>query len=191
MKSFKIPISLIRQHIFCPRIPYFELLYEVKVEKPYWTKIGQDHHKIMQSALKRVNFSRLGIRSKSITPKFNLKLSDENMNYYGVVDCLLITMENVIPVEFKLQGDAISLSHELQLSAYGILAEKIFNKKFETGLIIYGKREKIAICKRNDKVIKVVDEIISNLSLISVPESNAQISKCAQCEFLNYCNDRY
>ena len=95
----------------------------------------------------------------------------------------------------KLHGQKPTKAQKMQLIAYGVLAEKIYKKDFNLGFISFEKNAKtVPINVNNDmkqEVQKIVNEIINLIKSEKLPYSNAEDEKCTQCEFLNYCNDRF
>jgi len=83
----------------------------------------------------------------------------------------------------------------MQLIAYGILAQKLYEKRFELGFILYEEKGKTIPLHVNedDKQILTckVEEIHNMIERGKLPYSNADDGKCTQCEFENYCNDRF
>jgi CRISPR/Cas system-associated exonuclease Cas4 (RecB family) len=41
------------------------------------------------------------------------------------------------------------------------------------------------------ELIDLVEKIIKMIKIENLPYSSAEDEKCTQCEFLNYCNDRF
>ena len=110
-------------------------------------------------------------------------------------DVLIVGEDNVYPVEIKLHGDKPTKSQKMQLIAYGMLSEAIHGKSFDTGFVLFEKNGKTVPIKVTDadktEVKKIVTEIIQMIKLGRLPHSSADDTKCTQCEFLNYCNDRF
>jgi CRISPR-associated exonuclease Cas4 len=50
--SYSLPISLIRQYCFCPRIPYFQELLKLNPKRPQWVKQGEKLHQQQQKVFK-------------------------------------------------------------------------------------------------------------------------------------------
>lgn len=191
MKSIKIAVNQIRQYIFCPRVVYFETVLGISVQKPYWVNYGTEYHKNMITLLKRNNLVRLGFKDGEYTLKTNVSLNTEDYNFYGIADGVLLKEDEVIPVELKMSTANINKSHEMQLIAYGMLAEKIYNKKFIYGIVVYGNRKKInTINAKKTELLSIVSEITHMINLGKIPNSSATLDKCMQCEYLNFCNDR-
>jgi len=188
-----IPINLIRQYIFCPRIPYYALLTNIKPIYPRHVTLGSNYHEVQSKLLKNRRFKKLNIDYQKLVS--NLYLEDEELNICGEVDLAFITKEEVIPVEYKnIKVPKPSYGHKLQLIGYGKLLSKRYKKPFNKALVIYGKNLKfiqIIITKKLEedfyKTIKDIENIIKNETL---PNSSANESKCSQCEYLNYCDDR-
>ena len=110
-------------------------------------------------------------------------------------DVLIAGVDSVYPVEIKLHGDKPTKSQKMQLIAYGMLAEVMHGKKFDIGFVLYEKNGKTAPVKVTDKdkaeVVTIVGEIIQMIKIGRLLYSSADDGKCTQCEFLNYCNDRF
>ena len=45
--------------------------------------------------------------------------------------------------------------------------------------------------EKREKVKKLIDTIITMIKDQKIPASSASEYQCSQCEFLNYCNDRF
>jgi CRISPR-associated exonuclease Cas4 len=192
MKFIKISINQIRQYIFCPRVVFFEMVQNIIIHKPSWVGYGANYHEKMTALLKRNNLSRLGFKNGNYELKINTMLNNDNFNYYGIVDGLIVTTDQIIPIELKNNYINLSKGHELQLTAYGVLAQAIYNKPFNYGLLIYGSREKvIKVTPKLQELETTVSNIEAMLSTGKMPHSSATIQKCSQCEYLNYCNDRF
>lgn len=184
---------MIRQYLFCPRIVYFLEVLNIPKISPIWVKEGVSHHKKQAELFKRRTLSRFGLENAEF--KSNIHLSSDDFEFYGICDGLIISGTHIYPVEIKLHGDRPSKAQKMQLIAYGILAENKFNKIFDLGFILYESNAKTVPIKVTDQdkqeLIQKVKEIIEMIQLGRLPYSSADDGKCTQCEFENYCNDRF
>ena len=192
LNTYKLPIHLIRQYLFCPRVVYFLEVLNIPKVSPIWVK-EEAHHKKQTELFKRRTLSRFGLIDAEF--KNNVTLSGDDLNFYGICDGLIVSQTHIYPVEIKLHGDKPTKAQRMQLIAYGILAEKKFAKTFDLGFVLYEKNGKTVPIKvsENDKqeVITKVNEIIEMILVGKLPYSSADDEKCTQCEFENYCNDRF
>lgn len=190
---YKLPIHLIRQYLFCPRVVYFLEVLSIPKVSPIWVKEGENYHKSQEKLFKKRTLARFKLENASFWQNVNLSYSD--LNFYGICDALIISDTNIYPVEIKLHGQKPTKAQKMQLIAYGVLAEKIYKKDFNLGFISFEKNAKtVPINVNNDmkqEVQKIVNEIINLIKSEKLPYSNAEDEKCTQCEFLNYCNDRF
>lgn len=193
LNTYKLPIHLIRQYLFCPRVVYFLEVLNVPKVSPIWVKEGESHHKKQAELFKRRTLLRFGLENAAF--KNNVNLSNEAFNFYGICDGLIISDTHIYPVEIKLHGDKPTKAQKMQLIAYGILAEKKFERVFDLGFILYEKNAKTIPVKINEQdkqeVVTKVDEIRKMIQAGRLPYSSADDEKCTQCEFENYCNDRF
>lgn len=72
--SFSVPVSLLRQYAFCPRIPFFYLIRNLHPPFRPWVKQGLGFHEKTQMLAKRRNLSRFGL-----TGEFTLE-ADVSLN---------------------------------------------------------------------------------------------------------------
>ncbi|PJE03892.1 MAG: CRISPR-associated protein Cas4 [Leptospira sp.] len=187
-----LPISLLRQYVFCPRIPYYSELLGFNSNEPLWTEQGQKFHSDIESLIKRRLPSKFGLANPRFEKRMNV-VSFE-LNLHGIVDYTFYNDEYVVPIEFKISGNKPTRGQELQLLAYGYALSEMKNLNFERGYFLFGNNKKpYSVFPSEEKkkdIIKIVNQIKNDQITMLLPESAASINKCTQCEFLNLCNDR-
>lgn len=191
--SSSLPCSLLRQFLFCPRIPYFHEVLGIRPAQPLWVRQGIDwHHR--QEILSRnrtlARFDLLQARRLS-----QVQLASEAHGLHGIADLVLLTPEEVIPVEFKQGPAPLNKGGQLQLTAYGVLAEEKFKLPFRRSFVLSGEKAK-ATCfpdspERRAQLAQTVAELNRTLETPLLPDSSASVPQCGQCEFLAHCNDRF
>ncbi len=170
-----IPASVLRQHCFCPRIPYYSLFLGIQAASPLWTEQGNAHH-IRQTMLeRRRNLVRYGLRDA--VRRYNCHLRSEGMSIHGICDAILESGDCIYPLEFKIKGDQPTRGHKLQLVAYGLMAEEKFKLRFQMGFVLFGNRGKTSIVEATmelkDELRQCVKDISMMLRLGTLPDSPA------------------
>jgi len=188
-----IPINLIRQYHFCPRIVYFNLLTNIKPIYPRHVSLGEDYHKIQEKLSRYRRFKKLHIDFKEII--IDKYFEDKNLEIVGKVDIVLITKNEVIPIEFKQKSSKKpTLGHILQLYGYGYLLSKAYGLEFREAFIFYEQNIKLhhinITPKIKDKFFKTLSSIKKILEDAVFPNCSADENKCSQCEYINFCDDR-
>jgi CRISPR-associated exonuclease Cas4 len=188
-----IPVNILRQYIFCPRIPYFTEVLGITPEKPLWVDQGQHFHKVQIDLNKHRKLKRFGL-SEAKT-EYNVVLNSQKLGIHGVADIILITQDSVFPVEIKISFSPFYKGHVLQAIAYGVMAQEKYSRNFSTAFIMHSQKGEVksfAFNKQWDdllaKTVKGLREIITSGLM---PDSSASLPQCGQCEFLNFCNDRF
>lgn len=193
MKPYSLPVHLLRQHAFCPRIPYFIEGLGVAGATPLWVQQGQDYHDRQERLSRSRTLKRFGL--DRAMRHFRMRLSSARLGIHGVADAVLETVTDVYPIEFKTELSEAGRGQVLQLAAYGIMAEETQHKRFVAGFLLYGHKGKTRRIERNDALVRNVeralDAIRHNLAAARMPESSASAPQCGQCEYFNYCNDRF
>ena len=191
-ESYKVPANLIRQWCFCPRVVYYRELLNLSSAKPLWVKQGEDKHSQFNNLIKRRRFTKLGLEKGK--RHFDISLTSYQLPFYGVADLVIETPNAVYPVDYKT-GNRIYRGQIMQMTAYCLLAEKVFSKPATHGIFLFGEKGKtielIEITERlREDVISICKNIIDMLNMGMKPHSDASLPQCMQCEYLNYCNDR-
>ena len=197
MKQFSLPVSMLRQYCFCPRICYFYLIRQLKPQSPIWTQQGLDEHQRQEMLLSRRNLTKYGIRSEGkISIQYNLELQSEELFMHGICDAVLKADDTVSILEFKNTNSVINnIAFHIQLAAYAMLYEEMYSLKIKKGYILYGIKAKTLELNIDEaiknKVIKIRDSIFALLEQGAMPSTSATANKCCQCEFFNFCSDRF
>ena len=188
---YSIPVNLIRQWCYCPRVVYYMELTKVTFHRPIWVKQGEQFHKIEKKLWERRNLSRFNLQNGK--KHYNLTIKNESLGFHGIVDMAIETDKAIYPVEFKLSANSKKRGDQLQLSAYALLLEKHFGKPSPVGFLIGGEKTvhtiDISTNHRRD-VMKVSNDIKQMLLKGLKPASSATVHQCCACEYINFCNDR-
>jgi CRISPR-associated exonuclease Cas4 len=91
--SYSLPISLIRQYCFCPRIPYFQELLKLNPKRPQWVKQGEELHQKQQKVFKHRTLKRFNLEHAIQT--FDEFVTSDSFALHGVVDSFLNDEENI------------------------------------------------------------------------------------------------
>ena len=117
------------------------------------------------------------------------------MGLHGICDGAIFTENEVIPLEFKLSEVSPPMGARLQLAAYAMLLEYHEKIKISRGFVLYGQKghtlEVIVDIKLRAEVLTVANLIRKACKKAIVPHTAATESQCAQCEYQNFCADRF
>lgn len=189
--SDSIPINLIRQWCYCPRVVFYQELLTMAVKRPRWVQQGSDFHQHEEKLWRRRDLSRFNLESGE--RYHNLSLASKKLGLHGIADMGIETEDQVFAIEFKLTAHAQKRGDVLQLTAYAMLMEEHFKKTAKVGIIV-GKGKKLyKISMTNtlrEAVIDTAHKIRQMLLRGLKPESDATVTQCCNCEYLNHCNDR-
>ena len=188
---YSLPVNLIRQWSYCPRVVYYMELTNTAFYRPSWVKQGEMFHQAEKKLWSRRNLSRFNLRSGKT--HYDLKMKDSRLGLHGTVDMAIETDHAVHAVEFKLSANNRKRGDQLQLTAYAMLLEKHFSKPSPVGFLT-GKGKVLHIININaDKkqaVLEVSDRARKMLEKGLKPDSSASAAQCCVCEYVNFCNDR-
>src|SRR5690554_5553024 len=178
--------------MFCPRIPYFTEVLGLRVIAPYWTGQGEKFHKKQILLSQERTLKRFELENGEMY--FEVNLCSEIIGIHGRCDAIIDTGEQVIPIEFKVT-EKVHKGHLLQLVAYALAAEEHYQRPCELGFILVGSKARakpveISPYLRN-ACFKTICDIQRVISAGYMPDSSANEHQCGQCEFLNFCNDRF
>lgn len=193
MGPYSIPVSMIRQFVFCPRIPFFLEVAGVKQPIQLWVKQGVDYHQEISTLMKRRSLTKFKLNNPKV--HYAPKLKSSTLNIHGIPDALLEDDQEIVPMEFKNRMPKLTKATMQQLMCYGLLAEEWFKKPFKKAFVLVGLSRKIYTITRTKQLetqtVTTLEALRKILDSGTLPDSSASYTQCGQCEFLKYCNDRF
>lgn len=189
------PVSMLRQHLFCPRIPYFANVRDIHPTSPMWTAQGTSWHEVQLRLSKRRNLSRFGLDEGFKLSGVNVSVRSERLQLHGICDAVLASDDELCPVELKsTYSSAHSLATQVQLLAYAVALHEMTGKGVKKAFILFGDRGQVLSVGVTEAAIEKVERICAemrnNFESCLLPESSASEGKCCQCEYRNFCADR-
>ena len=193
-ESYSLPVSMLRQWAYCPRIVFFNEVMRVTGCAPPLVAQGVDLHRRYSMLERRRGLSRYGL--DEFEKVFTVPMKSVSLGLHGIVDGVLVGVDTVHVIEFKPERRHVPSGHLLQTMGYGLLAEEHFGLPLGGIHILHGER---------GRTVSVVGEQLEPLRLAThaaiaaarqmvdeaiMPPSSAGDVQCAQCEYLNFCNDR-
>ena len=189
-----LPVSMLRQLIFCPRIPYIRESLGIEAGSRLWLSQGVDYQQRQQMLNKRRTLGRYNLALDDAQIIHNYQLRSEKLGIHGICDAVIQSPLFVAPVEFKMSEDKPGKGQIVQLVAYGLMLAEEQHLSVENGYILYGKRGRtleISIKSWKPKVLALIADLHHLLAYPVKPYSSASKAQCGQCEYLNFCADRF
>jgi CRISPR-associated exonuclease Cas4 len=185
-----LTVTDIRQHTYCPRIPYYR--YTMPLERPVTAKmdLGKEEHETTSAKEARRTLKAYGIEEGE--RRFGVDLYSGSLGLRGKIDMLIITPREIIPVEYKMTGE-VGLHHKYQLTAYAMLAEHTFggtvNRTFAY-LTPLKKAHEIPITPAmRAHVKKILAELRASIENERLPKPTPHRKRCTDCEYRRFCGD--
>ncbi len=187
-----LPISLIRQFLFCPRIPWLRQNIDREYRQPLWVEQGKEYQQRREALLTKRPLFR-ATPGTGYSQRFDVAVQNQKLGIHGRVDLVIETKTERIPVEIKMHTGRPTRAHMLQLLAYGLCLESR-EYAVDRGIIITGPRQRrheirFTPALRAD-FQKTLERLRATVVHPFLPGSSASLAKCAQCEHQNQCQDR-
>ncbi len=195
MTNAAAPIELtvtdLKQHAYCPRIPYYQYVLPVGFRKPY--KMARGHH--AQAAVEALE-KRRGFRAYGLAGAerlFGLTLRSERLGLVGKLDLVLRTAHACYPVDFKDSEGPVRANLRLQVAAYALLVEEGLGMTCPAGFIYFVPRKRAEVVEVDAvlraRVLAQIDGIRRSIATEAMPEPTDVRARCSDCEYRNYCGD--
>lgn len=186
-----IPVSHIRQFLFCPRIPWFKQVMSFEPPEQGWVSQGKRWHASQNPRHKRRLNQYIDGPSKH---EVDVYVRSRSLGVHGYIDELIGNGEQGVVIEYKVDKNKPTLAQKLQLMAYAIGAEESLDLQVVAAVLLKGDARKQYPVDLSSELrlalFKVVAELRKTTSIHRMPASSATEAKCDQCEYLRYCNDR-
>ncbi len=188
-----LTVGDLKQAAYCPRIPYFLRTLGVRPPATFLMQHGERQERVFTAQQKRHTVTRFrlpaGVRHSHVTVRSpDLRLS-------GTIDLAIEGDAESVVVDFKAGRDAIWDNHRVQLAAYALMAEERFRKPCRRGYVLYRERGHWVEVEINEALRGRTMELLHRLreatGLGLFPEPTEVMARCRNCEFLNFCGDRW
>lgn len=187
-----MPVSLLRQWAYCPRIPFFREALGLSPVAPRWVESGTGYDAVQDALSGDRRFSSMS--AAKMRPCRRVSLSDPVLRIHGIADLILLVDDRLYACDYKLEARRIERGARLQLAAYAIMAERLYGLPCEALIVLTGKPMRLLVAKWSAELRAEVEAAIGQVRAILeagiLPASDAGPEKCGICEYLNYCNDR-
>jgi CRISPR-associated exonuclease Cas4 len=191
-----ITVTDVKQYLYCPRIIYFD--HVLHVPKPPDVKLdtGKEKHEEITGKEKRRKGGIFYDPELDQAEKlFKVSLESSTLGLRGVLDYLIKTDRELIPVDYKFgcsHNGAVHLNHKYQLAAYALLVEESFNTTVRRGYVHYSKDRLNARIDMSDEVrrrtLKMTSEVRRIIDDEIEPSSTKNMGRCRDCEYRRYCD---
>jgi CRISPR-associated exonuclease Cas4 len=190
LSHLELTVTDIRQHTYCPRIPYYR--YVMPLERPVTAKmdLGKEEHETTSAKEARRTLKAYGIMEGE--RRFGVDLYSESLGLRGKIDMVIFTPHEVIPVEYKMAA-GIGLHHKYQLTAYAMLAEHTFDGTVTRAFVYLTPVEKALEVPitgaMRAHVKKILGELHSSIENERLPRATPHRKRCTDCEYRRFCGD--
>ena len=188
MEEELLPVSLIRQHFFCPQIPYINLvLHVVESETESMISGRMSHEKFRAQHLPRE------VKPRHIETE--VPLSSPKLGLCGILDALVETVfGELVPCEMKnssIGSGNPPLKDRAQLTAYAMLVEEQYRRTVKRGVLFYTEDGRKVVTGIDESmrrlVVKAIREVRKIIEAERPPEKK-NLSACASCWYNRICH---
>ncbi len=190
MSHLELTVTDIRQHTYCPRIPYYR--YVMPLERPVTAKmdLGKEEHETTSVKEARRTLKAYGIDEGE--RRFGVNLYSESLGLRGKIDMVIVTPREVIPVEYKMAA-GVGLHHKYQLTAYAMLTEHTLGGTVSRAFVYLTpakKAQEVPITPAmREHVKKILAGLRSSIEDERLPRPTPHRRRCTDCEYRRFCGD--
>jgi CRISPR-associated exonuclease Cas4 len=189
-EQLTLTVTDVKNFVYCPRVVYF--MYCLP-QRPLTYKMAEG--KLEHGRTEELE-ERRSLRAYGLTEgqrEFKVHLASERLGLTGLLDMVVITVQEAIPVEFKNTTGPLGLNHKYQLVAYALLVEEQWDQPVRRGFVyrIPIKRSQELPITPNGRrfVLRALEQIRRLIATETMPLPTTRRGRCRDCEFRRFCND--
>jgi CRISPR-associated exonuclease Cas4 len=129
----------------------------------------------------------------------NVYLESPRLGLRGQVDMVIKTDDNLkgevelIPIDYKLSSGPLGTHFKLQLLAYGLMLEEIYNIPVRRGFLYAIPKRRASEVIFTPALRHTLSQALAMMTEMALqelmPAPTTQRAKCEACEFRRFCND--
>jgi CRISPR-associated exonuclease Cas4 len=184
-------VNDLKQFLYCPRIVYY--IWVMPVNPPSTFLMQRGHR--MEDEFARLEprrvLSRYGF--EEAVRHFGMQITDDTVGLTGKIDLILESPDRVAVVEFKASASGLAENWKRQLCAYGLLAERHFQRPCPKGFVLLSDSGELDEVELDDHLRRQTLLCLEGARKVvtgeGFPDPTPVRARCAQCEYRNFCGD--
>jgi len=185
-----VTVTDLRQYTYCPRVVYFMGM----LPRPLTGKMREGHkaHEDEEDRERRRSLRPYHLASGE--RQYGVRLEDSALGLRAMLDMLVITADEVIPIEHKLSGGPLAATHRVQLMAYALLASATYGLPARRGFVYWIPLRRASevhftpeLALQTRALVQAVQDLRRDEAL---PPPTPVVGRCADCEYRRFCGDR-
>jgi CRISPR-associated exonuclease Cas4 len=177
--------------MYCPRIPFYTYCLPVPHRPTYKMQEGKEEHMHTADLEHRRSLRTYGLQEGQRL--FGVALHSPALRLSGLLDMLILSADEAIPVEYKNTRRKPGRNHHHQLAAYALLVEEVWQRPVWRAFfyLIPGRRASEVSLEHADKqrVLRTIEDIREMVAHERMPAPTRQRGRCVDCEYRLYCAD--
>jgi CRISPR-associated exonuclease Cas4 len=186
-----IRVTDVKQFIYCPRILFYTYSMPLKRITTHKMGFGKEEHQRVSELEERRKLKIYGLDEGE--REFHCHLFSPRLGLRGLLDMVIRTKDEIIPVEFKNSEKGPSLNHKYQLTAYALLLEDTYKCIIRRGFIHLIPLKKSLEIEVSPNMRKFTKEILYKIREMviwqTLPKPTPYRERCVDCEFRKFCGD--
>lgn len=185
-----LTVTDVKNYAYCPRVVYYHYFL---AHRPVTGKMkeGKLEHVHQQELEERRVLTWLGLPQAE--RQLSVPIQSAALGLSGLLDEAIVAPAEVVVLEFKDSSSGIQLNHQLQLAAYGLLAQEHWQRPCRRGLIylvgVRQRREIALTAALGERVRECLAAMREMLEREEFPPPTPRRGRCVDCEYRRYCND--
>jgi CRISPR-associated exonuclease Cas4 len=189
-------VTDLKQFTYCPRVVYYTYCLPLLRPTTYKMEESIEAHGEEAEREDRRSLQRYGLSQGQ--RHYDVRLASDALALRGVVDMVIETGEELIPVDYKSTERQKPGPHfRLQLAAYGAMLEEsamrkpgqVVRRGFLYSLLLKQAQEVAFTAPLRKKVPCIAQAMREMVSKERMPPAPEGRGRCLACEFRRFCND--
>jgi CRISPR-associated exonuclease Cas4 len=186
-----LTVTDVRQYFYCPRIVFYRLCQPLRRPMTYKMREG----KLAQDRTADLEHER-SLHAYGLAAgerHFNVSLRSEELGVQGIVDMVIVTAEEAIPVEFKNTTQPPARNHTYQIAAYALLVEERWGLRVRRGFVYrmpLKEATEIRLTPSHRSAVRgALTAMRRMVAREEQPEPTERLERCRECEYRCFCGD--
>lgn len=186
-----LTVTDLKQYTYCPRVVWYT--YCLPLLRPETAKMEESR---LMHEEERTREARRSLRPYGLPEgerRYDVPLVSTKLGLTGRTDLVIVTADEVIPVDYKLTRRATAPHFRLQLAAYGLMLEEAVGLPARRGFVYSmwtRQAEEVRFTSRlRGQVQRTIDAAHRMIAEELMPGPATRRGRCMACEFRRFCND--